>query len=451
MSKSLIVWLALYFGGLARSLVHPIYPFISYLVFYYAPPHVNAWGNNLPDLRWSLTASAAMIASLVALNASLERLNDQRNPALLWLVMLGLNTMIVTTWALDRARSWYWAVAFLKLVLLYALIPAVVRTPAQFDMFGVTHVLGATYWGYKAWDDPHRNAGRLDNVGGPDSQNDNGAAGHLLTVIPFAALYALTWKKKSHQLGIAVCGAFIVNVFILCNSRGATLGLISAGVAAILLAGKGRRKKLLMVGVAGAVAVLFLADSRYISRQQTTVDPHDNSALSRFAMWQAGIEMMRDRPLGGGGRAFHILSPKYIPDIVEKTAKDVEERASHNTYIQLGTEWGVQALVLYAGLIIATLRMLHQIRRRAPDNNWYFYRSLVIEVALVGRMVAGFFSSNLYHESLYWMCALTFALHRIQSTELAGESAVSFTETEARKAPGPDWHPATRPRELPAG
>jgi hypothetical protein len=70
--------------------------------------------------------------------------------------------------------------------------------------------------------------------------------------------------------------------------------------------------------------------------------------------------------------------------------------------------------------MLMTIRFLHRVRKRMPDNSWYYYRSLTIEAALCGTLVASLFSSRLYGESIYWMCALAFALHRMQSTELAG-------------------------------
>jgi hypothetical protein len=436
----------LYFGGLIRGLVHPIYPLISYLVFYYAPPQLNNWGNRLPDLRWSLTASAVIAASIVILNTSVERLKEEKNPALPWLLLFGLNTIVVTAWALIKVRSWFWTVAFLKLIVLYLLIPAAIRTPAQFEMFAITHVAGATYWGYKAWDDPHRKSGRLIEVGGPDTQNDNLAAAHLVTALPFVALYALTKKRKINRATAVVAGAFIVNCFILCNSRGATLGLIVAGGWAIVLAGKGRRSKMLGIALAGGLFLLWLADPEFIQRQQTTANPKDNSAQSRLAMWRGGWEMVKDYPFGAGGRAFHILSPRYIPDVLQRTR--AEERSSHNTYIQLATEWGIQGTVLYLIFMITTFRMLRQIRRRASGNDWYFYRSLAIQVALIGTWTAGVFSNRLYGESIYWLCALAFALHRIQSTELANATVESPIMVHEVARAG--WHPATRPQELPA-
>ena len=53
-----------------------------------------------------------------------------------------------------------------------------------------------------------------------------------------------------------------------------------------------------------------------------------------------------------------------------------------------------------------------------PATRGNVYRSLTVQVALVGTMTAAFFSNRLYGESIYWMCALAYSLHRIQSTEL---------------------------------
>jgi hypothetical protein len=422
MSNMAMLWVALFGGGLALAIVHPFFPLFSYLVFYYLPPHVNWWGRDLPDARYSLVASLVLLASAVLLGNSKEPVKKERNPALLWFVLFTLNAFIVTFgWSLSRTRSLPFAVLVAKLLLLYVLIPVAVRTPFQFDAFGATHVAGAWYWGYKAWDDPHREAGRLLEVGGPDTQDDNQAAGHLVTVIPFVALYVLTGKRKWPRALAAGAGAFVVNVFILCNSRGGTVGLIAAGLVGVLMAGKGRRAKLIGVAIAGALAVIVLADPQFIKRQQTTTNPTDNSAQNRLITWAAGMRVVHDYPLGGGGRAFHILSPRYIPDIV--AAHSNEERSPHNTAVQLATDWGVQGTLFFVVFIYATVRLLRQIGRRASADPWYFYRALTIMAALIGTLTASIFSSRLYGESIYWMCSLAFALYRIQSTQVEAEAA----------------------------
>jgi O-antigen ligase len=156
---------------------------------------------------------------------------------------------------------------------------------------------------------------------------------------------------------------------------------------------------------------------------------------------------VRDHPLGAGGRAFHILSPRYVPEVIARNAA-VEERSSHNTYVQLGTEWGVQGIVLWLAFIAATLVLLHRVRRITPQNDWYFYRSLAIEVGLIGTLTAAFFSNRLYGESIYWLCALAFALYRMQATELAGLSAKPAVESS--EASDTFGHAAARAQEAPA-
>jgi hypothetical protein len=439
MSKMLMLWLVLYGGGLMLAIIHPFYPLFAYLTFYYMPPHLNWWGAPLPELRYSLTASLVLLVSIVFLRSQLEEVKDEKNQAFAWLLGFGANSVIVTAWALNVFRSWIYTVVVLKLVLLYALIPAAVRTPARFDAFGMTHVVGAFYWGYKAWDNPKRDAGRLVEVGGPDTQNDNEAASHLLTVLPFAALYVLTGPSKVRRLAMAVAAAFIVNVFILCNSRGATVGLIVAGLSAVLLIGKGRRKKMIGVGIMGVLALLYLADPEFIERQQTTTNPTDNSAQGRIVLWRIGIEIFKDHPFGGGGRTFHLLSPRYMPaEMLEKY--DGGERSPHSVYLQLITDWGVQGAFLFAGFMFMTFRMLHQIRKRAQGDTWYIYRSLAIETALIGALTSGVFAARLYGESTYWMCALAFALYRVQSTALEAPLAEA-----ARPAPVP---PERRPAQV---
>jgi hypothetical protein len=429
MTKMGVFWALIYFGNLVAGLRHPIFPMMAYLIFYYMPPHLNWWGKQVPDLRYSLLAAAVITLSVFLNGGSVERMKKERNPAMAWMLAWGANSVLVTGWALNAARSWIYTTFVLKLVLLYALIPAAVRTRPHFDAFATVHVVGAAYWGYKAWDNPKREAGRLAEVGGPDTQNDNQAAGHLVTVIPFVVMFVLTEKRKLWLALYGLTGAFVLNVFVLCNSRGATVGLAVAVMAAIATAGKGKRKKLVFAAIAGVAAILFLADPEFIERQQTTMNAQDGSAQSRKAMWWGGVEMVKDYPFGGGGRTFHQLSPRYIPEVLALT--DAGERSPHNTYIQLATDWGLQGTAVYFMFMFMTVRMLHDIRRRTPGDLWFVYRSIALESALAGTMAAAFFSNRLLGESIYWLCALSFVLHRMQSTEMEALAPVTVKPESA--------------------
>jgi O-antigen ligase len=235
---------------------------------------------------------------------------------------------------------------------------------------------------------------------------------------------------------IAVCGAFIVNVLILCNSRGSIVGLLAMGCAAIALAGRGKRLKLMAIGAGGLVVLLALADNRFLERQQTTLDANDGSAQGRLESWRASMDFISDYPLGTGGRGFHILSPIYIPDIV--ASHGGEERSVHNTYLQLAAEWGIQGLVLWLGFIAATFLLLERSRRQTSKDSWYWSRYLTVELALIGTLIAGVFTNRLYGESVYWICALAFALHRMHATESSEAAETTVTVTpQARAVPSP--------------
>jgi O-antigen ligase len=139
--------------------------------------------------------------------------------------------------------------------------------------------------------------------------------------------------------------------------------------------------------------------------------------------------------LGTGGRGFHILSPRYIPNIVDEHGG--EERSVHNTYLQLTAEWGIQGLIVWSAFIVSTFRLLRRSRLAAKGDDWFFYRFLAVELALLGTLVAGIFTNRLYGESVYWMCALGFALHRMHLTATATQSESAAAPLPATMVPVP--------------
>jgi hypothetical protein len=84
----------------------------------------------------------------------------------------------------------------------------------------------------------------------------------------------------------------------------------------------------------------------------------------------------------------------------------------------VATEWGIQGFLLFLGFLWANMRLLRHVRLRAQSPDWFYYRALGVELAMVGQIIAGVFTDRLYGESVYWMCALGFALYRMQQAEL---------------------------------
>jgi O-antigen ligase len=215
-----------------------------------------------------------------------------------------------------------------------------------------------------------------------------------------------------------VVAPFVLNAFILCNSRGAFIGLLVTGAVALLLSkGALRWKTLLAMFIAG---VLFynLMDPQFIERQQTIQSHEDQASTDRLESWKAALRLIADHPLGTGGGGFSALSPLYIPQIVE--AHEGETRNVHSTYLQAGSEWGIAGLFLFVAALFSTLVELHRLRRSPPttlEEQRMHGESLAIELGLIGVMISGIFTSRLYAEALYWLPALVGVLKNIYAKE----------------------------------
>jgi O-antigen ligase len=304
-----------------------------------------------------------------------------------------------------------------KLVVTYLLFARIVRTPRVLGLVIVFQIIGAAYWGWDALDN-RRFGGRLEGLGSGDTQNANLLAAHLLTIVPLATLFVFLKQARWIRLTAVISLPLILNLIILTNSRGATLGLAASLLGALVLIRRGYRTRILVGAVASVAALLYLADPEFIARQQTIVSAEDNSAQSRVSLWRGTLPMIRDYPFGAGGRGFHFLSPRYIPYLHESGS---EGRSSHNTYIQAAVDWGVQGLMLFLALIGYTFVVLHRVRRERAKPDWIYFVSLGLQLGLIGTLIAGFFSVRFYGESVYWFCGLSTALYQMTGAAAQAE------------------------------
>ncbi|HTV03291.1 MAG TPA: O-antigen ligase family protein, partial [Luteitalea sp.] len=226
---------------------------------------------------------------------------------------------------------------------------------------------------------------------------------------------------------------FVVNTIILCNSRGATLAMVGMGVAGILLTRGPQRRGLLALSVAGALAFLFLADPEFLERQATLVaDERDSSSEGRLKSWAGALELMKDYPLGAGGGGYDILSPVYIPEVV--AAYDGAERAVHNTFLWVGSDWGVAGLVSFCVFLFGTFVVVHRARHLAVDVRTNM-EGVAVQSAIVGIAIGGFFINRTYGEIMYWVPALGVCLVNIIDADVASlPVAVDGAKTQPEAA-----------------
>jgi O-antigen ligase len=431
MSKTALLWLALYCGSMVATWVDPAYGLIGIFTEYYRRPGFQWWGDELPRLRWNLIVTAVFAASVLIKYAELRPLPKLHTPTIICVVLFALNLWFVNLVnPIDPTRAMEFATYWSKVALAMPfLLILTLRSRRAIDIFFIANIIGVAVWGWDAFTDPHREAARLVRIGSGDTYNDNFAANHLLLMLPLAVVTAINAKSKIERYVAAVAIPFIINTLILCNSRGSMVGLGVALCTVPLLARSGYRMKSIGIGIGVVACLLFLADPQFIERQRSVTNyEEDGAAEGRLEGWRQAGRILADHPLGVGARGFHVLIPRYSTELAERHAG--EERAPHNTAILVMTEYGVVGIVLWLGTFFNVFRLVRQARRIALQfaDPYYYYRIVGLSVGITGSVVASLFSDRLYSEGIYWLIAATLATHRLVRAE-AAETTVKAVST----------------------
>jgi len=429
-SKTGILWLAIYLGGLGMSFIKgPIIGLMTYMFTYYTQ---FSWarGVKIGLHRWSLYAAIVLLGSYLLARGKYAREAFKTMPQLKWLILIIINMLFVSFFAADPAENQEAVTDFIKLVILYFLIGNIVKTRMHYRMFIWIQLWGNFLLGWLAFTKGDMVGGRLENIGAAGIKGSNHLANHLVMIIPFIGnlvLFGNKWEKLA-----AIGGApFILNALVLCNSRGAFLGLGFMLLSILILSKSENRSRIIVGLVLAGVLFSFIGDERIWNRLQTIQTyEEDGSAMGRIDSWMGALEMIADYPLGQGGGGFQAHSHTYIPEIVAR--HDGQPRSVHNTFLLMATDWGIQGFTLFMIFYFSVFKELHKIRKRSgtDHDNFYHIESVAIEVALVGFLVSATFGSRIYGEGVYWYCALTAALSNIQQNAILKQSTKEKTEPE---------------------
>lgn len=174
----------------------------------------------------------------------------------------------------------------------------------------------------------------------------NALGGYLALV--FVPVMAWLWSKKP------VISALVAGVIVVClafsGSRGGFVAL-GAGVVAWLICRKGGRWQ----WVLGIVAVLVVFASTAMWRGTS-------SWGARLDYWGGAVRIVRDYPwLGTGPGTFGSIYPKY------KTAPTEEAQLVHNNFLQMWSDSGVAAFVVFAAMWAVGLWEAARLARRRGD------------------------------------------------------------------------------------
>jgi hypothetical protein len=413
MSLTSAAWVALGIALAVLSFRRPAYGVSLYMLTFFAAPEFWWWGDELPPLRYASLAGIALLAAVV-FRAVLSSESGARRFSIVHAVaiLIALNaTFVHFALASTPSISVGNYVELLKLVLLVFLMTRAIENRDDLRIVLMSIALGAAYIGYEVWwnERGYFSGGRLEGVGAPGADGSNSLADLMLFCLPLIGSLFINGRRH-HKLTTIIAAPLALNVLLLCNSRGAFIGLLGAALTFLLVArGPTRKQAVRSLALGGIVFYLLLGDPEILERFATTFagsEERDASAASRIDFWKAGLMMMADYPLGDGGGSFKYVRGGYY--LSQVMGQDAVDRSLHNGYLTEGTEWGVQGLLLrllfLGAALLAASRTAGICRQEGRHDDALLGTCLIVSVA--GYLVHCFFGSFISNEWGYWSVVL---------------------------------------------
>jgi len=180
---------------------------------------------------------------------------------------------------------------------------------------------------------------------------------------------------------------------------GATAGLVALAALALL-----RAPRRLWVAVATGGVLLLLFPGGIRSRLTVL----DESSRDRYYMWQAGLDMVLERPVFGQGPGMvEVVYPRYRwPE-----APNPRQPHLHNNLMQIAAERGLPGLVFFLWWVAtAFLAALREAQRAAVSGRGPGWAAAGALAALAAVFVAGLFEYNLGDSEVLMLVLLLTAL-----------------------------------------
>ena len=278
-----------------------------------------------------------------------------------------------------------------------------------------------------------------------ESLDTNDLAYVLVSLAPLALAFALTARTRVKRLVNAGVCALMVVAALLTSSRGGFFGLIAVVATLIVLPikrpeareGEGRSRNRIVLPALGVVCASMLlwpylpaaTRDRLGSVLQLgndyNMDPTNKNG--RSAIWDRGLQAAQQRPIGYGILSYPMVDVKMGGQF----------RAPHNSYLEVLVELGVVGLLLFLRMYWLCWRALqgvrHSLLAAVPSNEHdeIIIFARMLQVALVGNAVAGFFLSMSYANLLWVLFAVVITCVSLVSAAPPATAPVALSDTDS--------------------
>jgi O-antigen ligase len=255
--------------------------------------------------------------------------------------------------------------------------------------------------------------------------DENNFAAFFVASLPFIWYMAFTLRQPALRAALWLIVPFGWHALFLTGSRGGLLGM--AAVLGLIVMRSGQRRYGVLLIAAFIGAFVWQAGDTMKERTATLDDyREDDSASDRIVAWTAATRMMLANPLTGvGPGAFVKAFPSYSDGVVIQ---------AHNTYFQIGAEYGPIAALALIGAIMSCLVVLYrrgQVLHRLPDSPDTRVLRAVNDATLTGLfglVVCSMFLTLQLFEFLFFLIFLANAVEFASRRLLPAEGASLKTD-----------------------
>jgi len=252
--------------------------------------------------------------------------------------------------------------------------------------------------------------GKFGRIGGPVSldqssiyADENNFAVLFVVGAPFLYYFGRYLKRTALTLAVWAIIPLSWHAVFLTASRGA---LLAVGVSVLVFAFRSENRSVGVLATAAFVVAFAWQAGDLMKERSSTITGYatEDSASHRLDAWEAATGMMIAHPLTGVGFASF---GQAFPDF-----SDIPPRIAHNTFFQVGGEWGIAAALAYLILMGSTLNRLRINGRRlrsmatSEEGRLYLLLSEACLLSLTGFFVCSLFLSLEKYEVLYYLLVL---------------------------------------------
>ena len=232
-------------------------------------------------------------------------------------------------------------------------------------------------------------------------------------------------KSFAKWAGILFVGFILFYSIAISQSRGVILAFSISFIFVFFTLQNHTSRIAKLATVLTIVVSFFIAniytDSGVSHRIETLSDP-TSAGSDRLVIWQAGLEMLKDKPLLGTGiGTFWLVYPKYRSD-----SDDSGGFHAHNDYLQLAIEAGLPGAFLFVLIIISLGHMVWKLLKCNLLLPKHRYELVAFFGALITLFLHSLFTFNFYVLPIMLMAGLYLGRIQVIYTQTFPQESINF-------------------------